>query len=170
MVPMMKKHKKIKKTGLSKLDGLELGLAEAADLVGKSQTHVLALVSRGYLKKVGRGRYLARDVARAALAFREDDDRRSSLTEESRRLSAVRIRQVELRLAREEGSLIPMDAVQESVADILGTFRSELAGIAAASTRDHDLRSIIDGHIESAVDRCRDRFLAMEAKFASGRG
>lgn len=153
----------------SPLQHLRLGLSDAAALIGKSETHVLTLVKEGFLHRVGRGKYKPQDVAQAALKFRESDDRRSSQTEERKRLEAARARGEELRIAREENRLVEMEEVEAVFADILGTFRSELSGLPAASTRDLQVRSEIEKHLNGAVDRCRERFEKASDALRSGR-
>src|SRR5258708_7702915 len=113
----------------SPLDGVIIGLADAARLIGKSETWVVRLVKEGDLKKVRTGKYRRADVAQAALRFREADDRRSSQTEEAKRVHAARAREIELRIARDEGRLIPLDDVRAAVADVLGTYRSDLEAV-----------------------------------------
>lgn len=162
-------RKSAPKASKSVLHGLVIGLADAARLIGKSETHVLSLVSDGFLKRTGRGQYRPQDVAQAALKFRESDDRRSSQTEERRRLEAAKARGQELRVAREENSLIEMEEVETVMSDILGTYRSELSGVAAASTRDLVIRASIDKHLTAAIDRCRKRFEKAGQALRSGR-
>jgi hypothetical protein len=58
--------------------------------------------------------------------------------------------------------------VNAAVADILGTYRSELNGTAAASTRDLALRAEIQRHLDGAIDRCRERFERAERNLARG--
>ncbi len=145
-------------TSKSPLDGLLIGLADGARLIGKSETHVLSLQKAGLLRKVGRGQYRPEDVARAALSFRENEDRRSSQTEEQKRVYAARAREIELRIAREEGRLIDLEDVQIAIAEIVSAFSAELAGIPAACTRDLELRRTIEKNLNGAIDRCRKRF------------
>jgi hypothetical protein len=152
----------------SPLDGIILGLADAARLIGKSETHVLSLVKDGLLRKAGTGKYRPEDVARAALEFREGEDRRSSQTQEAKRVQAARAREIELRIAREEGRLVPLESVNAAITDILGTYRSELEGVAAAATRDLTIRTVIQNHFEQAIDRCRARFDRAATELASG--
>jgi hypothetical protein len=152
----------------SPLDGLIIGLADAARLIGKSETWVLRLVKDGHLQKVRAGKYCPEEVAQAALRFREADDRRSSQTEEAKRVQAARAREIELRIAREEGRLVRLDDVNAAVADILGTYRSELEGVAAAVTRDLAIRTAIQTHFEQAIDRARARFERASAALRAG--
>ena len=119
---------------------------------------MLTLVSEGFLKRAGRGQYKPQDVAQAALKFRESEDRRSSQTEERRRIEAAKARAIELRVAQEEGSLIEMEQVEAAVSEIFGTYRFELSGVPAASTRDLVIRASIDKHLTAAIERCRAKF------------
>jgi hypothetical protein len=80
MVSRAKVTKRVRKADRS-ITTAPLGLAAAADLIGKSETHILNLHKSGLLPKIARGQYRARDVARAALKFREAEDRRTSQTE-----------------------------------------------------------------------------------------
>lgn len=155
-------------TARSPLDSLRIGLADAAKLIGKSETHVLALVKSGHIPRAAKGQYLATAVAQGALKFREDEDRRSSKTAEQTRIQAGRAREIELRNAREEGKLFDADDVETVFADILGTFRSELSGVPAASTRDLALRANIEKHLNAAVDRCRDSFTKASETLRAG--
>jgi hypothetical protein len=150
------------------LAGITLGLADAARLIEKSETHVLRLVKDGLLPKVGRGQYRPEDIARAALQFREGEDRRSSQTEEAKRVAIARAKSIELRTAREEGRLWDAEEAAAAFEDIMGTYRSELEGVAAGSTRDLAIRAKIQVGIDDAMDRCRARFERAEAALLAG--
>lgn len=151
------------------LSGITLGLADAARMIAKSETHVLRLVKDGLLQKAGRGQYRPEDIARAALQFREGEDRRSSQTEEAKRVAVARAKEIELRTAREEGRLVPLEDVQAVVADILGTYRYELTGVAAAATRDLSVRAAIQQNLDDAIDRCRIKFEKADRDLVAGR-
>lgn len=153
----------------SALSGLYLGLAESADLIGKSETHVLQLVKDGLLKRRQRGQYLARDVARAALRYRESEDRRASQTEEVKRYRAAKTRQLEFQISRERGELVSIEAVTAAHSEIIGTFCAELSGVPAASTRDLAQRAEIEGHLNAAIERCRARLSGAEGDLRAGR-
>lgn len=168
---MAKKAKPDRKNAPRKsaLAGLTIGLADSAKLIGKSETHVLTLVKEGLLKKSGRGLYRPQDVAQAALKFRESEDRRTSQTEERRRLETARAQSEELKFAKEAGQLYDADDVEAVFTDILGTYRSELSGVAAASTRDLALRKTIEKHLNGAIDRCRASFEKAASALRAGR-
>lgn len=152
----------------SALDGLLIGLADAARLIGKSETHVLTLVSENFLKRAGRGQYRPQDVAQAALKFRESEDRRSSQTEERRRIEAARANTEEIKFAQAAGQLYDADDVEAVFSDILGSLRFELSGVPAASTRDLTVRASIEKHLNGAIDRCQNKFAEAEQALRAG--
>lgn len=103
------------------------------------------------------------------MAYRDDLEQKAAADTPQARLAATKRRAIEQRMAREDGQLIETDDVFAVVADILGTFRSELAGIPAAATRDLDARLAIEGALNGAIDRCRDRFQQAERDLRAGR-
>ena len=141
-----------------RLDDMIVGLADAQRLIAKGETHVLMLVREGYLKKAGSGRYRVADVAQAALKFRESDDRASSQTAEAKRVQSARAVEIELRTARAAREVIPIKDVCAFLSETLGTLRSELSGVAAASARDMASRTVIDAKLNEAIDRLRKKF------------
>jgi hypothetical protein len=159
-----------KPTKGGRLAGVEIGLAESADLIGKSETHVLSLVSAGVLKRVGRGRYRPKDVARAALAFRESEDRRSSQTAESARFQLAKAKRVELLNGKLENQLLEINDVDDMITEIVGTVASRLRGVAAGSTRDLSVREEVQKHIDDALQQMHDRFKKVSSDLEAGRG
>ena len=149
---------------------MTVGLADAADLIGKSETHVLSLVKAGFIPKAGRGLYRPTDVARGALAFRDAEDRRSSQTEETRRLQAARARAVELRNDQIEGRLVKASDAVLIVGEIFDTWASELIGVPAASTRDLGLREDIERALGQANERANARVQKLAEDVGAGRG
>jgi len=141
-----------------KLDDMLVGLADAQRLIGKGETHVLMLVKIGLLKKVSRGLYRVADVAQAALKFRESEDRKSSLTEEAKRVQTARASEIELRTAKEMREVIPIEEITDFLTETIGALRSELSGVAAASTRDPLIRAEIEKNLDAAIERCRAAF------------
>ena len=139
-----------------------------ADLCGFTAHRLRQLEREGWFEKAGRDTYDPVVVLQGYIRFLQDDSRRSSKTAEQSRVQSARAREIELRNAREEGRLFDADDVETVFADILGTFRSELSGVPAASTRDLALRANIEKHLNAAVDRCRDRFTKASETLRAG--
>jgi hypothetical protein len=81
----------------------------------------------------------------------------------------ARAKSIELRNAEAENDLIPIAAVAEAVTEVVAIFRSELAGVPAAVTRDMALRAQVENALDAAIGRCRDRLEGMRDDFAEGR-
>jgi hypothetical protein len=77
--------------------------------------------------------------------------------------------EIRMRREREAGNLIEMRTVETIFADVWGAFRSELAGVPAAATRDLSLRADIETRLNDALDRARGRFEKSSASLRAGR-
>lgn len=135
-----------------------LGVRQLADLLGVSPDLVRQLERQGRFSKISRDRYDSEAAIRGTLAYLRDEERRSSRSAEAKRVLEARAREIEIRTAKEEGRLIDIEVIDAIVADILGTYRSELEGVAAAATRDLTVRASIRSALDSAIGRCRRRF------------
>lgn len=147
----------------------ELSVGEVAAALEVSTDWIRQLERAGRFKKKSRGVYGSLDVVRGVLAHMRDDERRSSKSAEARALIAARAREITLRTAREEGHLIDIEDAEQTFAQVLATFRAELAGIPAGATRDVALRAKVETEIESAIGRARARFERAGAAMREGR-
>jgi hypothetical protein len=80
----------------------------------------------------------------------------------------LKVRQLEINLAREEGELISLEDAELTIEDILSTYIAELTGLPASCTREMTMRAVIEEKLGAAIDRCRGRF--EKAIAALGRG
>lgn len=129
---------------------------------------VRRLTKDGWIKKLGKDRYRIVDAVHGYIAFSKDDERRQSRSASASRVQEARAREIELRTAKEEGRLVEVSAINFAIADILGTYRSELEGVAAGSTRDLTMRAEIQKRIDEAMDRCRERFEKVQSQMDTG--
>jgi hypothetical protein len=146
-----------------------LSATATADLCGFTPHWLRQLERQGWFAKVGRNQYDPIEVLKGQVRFLQDDSRRSSKSATASALQEARSREIEQRIAREDGKLIPIEDVHAVVTDILGTFRAELSGVAAAATRDLAVRDTIEGQLNGAIDRCRQRFEQAGADLQAGR-
>lgn len=123
----------------------------------------------GWIPKTARNEYALLPAIQGYLKFLKDHERRSSKSAEAARVQNARAVEIELRNARAAGQLYDAEDVEAVFADVLGTYRSELSGVAAASTRDLTQRAIIEKHLNGAIDRCRERFEKASQDLRSGR-
>jgi hypothetical protein len=134
-----------------------------------SRVRVVQLVNEGALPRNNDGSFDLDACRIAYIRYLRSEDRRGAKSATASRVQEARAKEIELRTAREEGRLVPLESVQAAVADILGTFRYELTGVPAASTRDLSVRSEIEKHLNDAIDRCRQRFDKVSDDLRAGR-
>lgn len=134
-----------------------------------SRQRVGQLEAEGVFPRLANGRFDLTACRIAYIRWLKDENRRGSKAAGASVFQVARTREIEQRIAREDGKLIPIDEVQAGITDILGTYRAELSGVAAASTRDLDVRAAIESNLNGAIERCRTRFEAMEGDVRAGR-
>lgn len=141
-----------------------------ASLLMITEQWVRQLAGKGYIPKPDRGNVPLIAGVQGYIRFLKDEERRTSKTASQSAVAEARAREITLRTAREEGRLIDIEDAEAVFAEVLGTFRAELAGVAAASTRDLELRAAIDGRLNDAIARCRARFETAGASARAGSG
>ncbi|MCK1424602.1 hypothetical protein IVA96_15695 [Bradyrhizobium sp. 159] len=143
--------------------------AQIATHLDISQPRVAQFVGEGVFKPLP-SRKLDLDACRIAyIRWLRDETRKSSQSAAAARVQDARAKAIELRTAREEGQLWDAEATKAAIEDILGTYRSELEGVAPGSTRDLAIRTAIQQQIDDAMDRCRARFARAERALSNGR-
>lgn len=140
----------------------------AAKLLMVTPEWVRRLTHDGWIKKVAKDQYRIVDVVQGYIGFLKDEQRRSSKSAEAARVANARAVEIEMRTARDAGQLYAAEDVEAAFADILGTYRAELSGVPAASTRDLSLRVTIEKHLNGAIERCRAAFEKTAAALRSG--
>lgn len=138
--------------------GNMISLGSAAALLMVSDHWIRDLSKKGYIPKPERGMVPLVAAVQGYIRWLKDEDRRASKTAAASAVQQARAKEIEMRIAREAGELIEMPSIEAVFADVIGSFRARLAGVAAASTRDLALRAVIDGNIESALAEAREDF------------
>jgi hypothetical protein len=81
----------------------------------------------------------------------------SDLVQSKIRAQELRSEQLALQLQRERLELVSIETVQTFIEDVSGGLYAEFAGMAAAITRDLELRAVIDKEVDGCIGRFRDR-------------
>jgi phage terminase Nu1 subunit (DNA packaging protein) len=126
------------------------------------------LVKAGVLTKLPDGAF---DLDKSRVRYirhLRDEVRRGGQTDATARAQEARARQLELKLAKEEGELLELTAVEEVMGDIIATFNSELIGVPAACSRDLEARDRIEEAVNGAIARCQKRFDQAVAALSHG--
>lgn len=130
----------------------------AAKLIRVGEERVRQLVKQGWIKKLGKDSFRVLDVIHGYLDFRDDADRRASKSAVQSRAQEARAKEIELRIAREEKTIIDTAEAIAAVDDVVGGIRADLAGLAARVTRDIALRQKIEREIDGILTAAADRF------------
>jgi len=152
------------------LQDAAISTTEAAALLEVSSQWVRELGRKGFIEGITRGKVPLVAAVQGYIRWLKDEERRTSKTASQSAVAEARAREISLRTAREEGRLVDIEDAEAVFAEVLGTFRADLAGVAAASTRDLELRAAIDGKLNDAIARCRARFETAGASARAGRG
>lgn len=134
-----------------------------------SQVRVAQFVADGTFLKLPNGKLDKDDCRIRYIRWLRDETRKSSQSVSASRVQTARAEKIEQEIARDRRDLIPADEVCDFLTETVGTFRSELAGVPAASTRDPDIRAVMEKNLDAAVDRLGGSFGAAEANVRSRR-
>lgn len=133
-----------------------------------SRVRVVQLVDEGALPRNGDGSFELDACRVAYIRYLRSEDRRGAKSATASRVQEARAKEIELRTARDEGRLWDAETAEAAFTEILGTFRSELGGVAAGSTRDLAVRAEIEMNLYAAIDRCDASFANATASLRAG--
>ena len=126
---------------------------QAVALLGKSRAWFFDRVKEGHIQKEAKGRYTLVRIVRGVMDYYDTLLTKQTKTQAASRVTEARAREVELRIAERERSLIPTDDAIEVVDTIIGAFRQELDSLPAAYTRNIDDRKRLEALIDAAKNR-----------------
>ncbi|WP_155734628.1 hypothetical protein [Brucella intermedia] len=161
--------KKTTGKGMADFNDLTLTAGQIAALLTLSIERVRQLVNAGYIPRIGKAKYPVVGAVQGYIRFLKDEEKRTSKSAADDNLKAARQREVELRIAKEEGRLVEMDDVEAVSSSILATLRAELAGLPASVTRDVKLREEIEKGLNGAFARSQNKFREASEALRSGR-
>ncbi|MGY3130103.1 hypothetical protein ACVWZM_000785 [Bradyrhizobium sp. USDA 4501] len=135
-----------------------VSVTEFAAFADYTPTYIRQLQREGSLPRGSRGMIPFIAGVRALIRFLRDSERRSSKSAADSRVRDARAREIELRNLENERRLVQIEDVNGLVDEMVGTFRSELAGLAPRVTRDLSLRRTIDRALHDILHRLADAF------------
>ncbi|AHB50070.1 hypothetical protein W911_06910 [Hyphomicrobium nitrativorans NL23] len=133
----------------------------ASALLKVSRRRFFQLVSDGWIQRSERGEYAIKEVVQGAIAFRDDQIARAEKRNADNRIRDARAREIELRTAREEASLVPTDEVIAYTSAVVGALMERLRKLPASVTSDpHEQQRIskIVEHIGRKVDEAGSEY------------
>jgi hypothetical protein len=133
-----------------------LSSLEAANLILLSRVRLHELVKAGWIKQLAPNRFDTTEVVQGYIRFLRDEERRGSKTATLSAVQTARAREIEMRIAREEHTLIALDEALDVLDEIIGGMKAEFDGLAASITRDPALRTTIEVKVDEIYRRHAD--------------
>lgn len=152
-----------------KSSGQTLTADQAGVLLGRSRQWVFNLVKDGFIEKQAKGQYTLVAVIRGAMAYYEDQLKKTSKTAIASRAQDARAREVELRIAERTRQLIPVEDADLALDLLAGVVNSQLTGFAARVTRDVPLRRKIEAELYETKRKIAEGLAAGREITATGR-
>jgi hypothetical protein len=134
-----------------------LNVEQAAGLLQVSTAWIRRLTNEGVFSKVD-GRYRLIDTVQAYLRYVKDEQRRTGKAAVTNRVIEARAREIELRTAQRERSLIEIDDVLGTLDEMVGMFLTGLSELpAACGGRDLTARRTIEAATRDLRQRIADK-------------
>lgn len=132
---------------------LEIDSKTAASLIGVTPRRLRQLSDDGWFQPVGRNKWPLVKVVSGYIQCIKDEASRSSKSAAASRVTDARTREIELRIARQEGNLMDFEDVQSCFDELAGTFITSFESLPARLTRNPRERN----RIQIILDNERSR-------------
>jgi phage terminase Nu1 subunit (DNA packaging protein) len=146
----------------------EVSSATLGSLLGISARRIQQLHTEGIIPR-GKEGFKLLDGVRGYVKWRDDQrDKSATYPAERARLVSARAREVELKNAVSEHSLIDIAEALAAMDEVIGCYRMELGGLPARLSRDVDTRAQITAEIDAILDRVTNRFSQRALELKTG--
>ena len=130
-----------------------LGVTEIEAMSGRTVRWVQNLAKDQGIEKDGRGKYRLGSLIRGLIAHYEEIIERGSKSAASSRVTDARTREIELRIAQQERSLIPVEDAIAAIDLTCGIVNEQLGSLPARFTRDLKLRRQVEAEVVAIRQR-----------------
>ena len=146
-------------------------------LVSVEQLGLVLMVTGVWVRKLCRMGYIPAPVkgkvpliagVQGYIKSLKDEDRRSSKSAADNRVRDARAREIELRMAREEAELVPIDEAQALIQGYVGAVVSRLNGLPAQITRDINERRRIEAIVDAIREEMDEKLAELAAAYRDG--
>lgn len=147
-----------KKAEQVKIDELEVGTAELAAIIGKSDRWIRKITSEGILKQVSRGKYNLANAVQAYIEHAEGgkrDDGKPTYQDHKTEHERIKAEMAALELAEMQGKLHKAEDVEQVMNDMLSAFRQRARAIPtriAPELVGEDNLQVIKGKLSDVID------------------
>lgn len=139
---------------------------------GLSKGRISQLVAAGAFTPTGKlGKsYNWFDACSGYIRYLRDEDRKTSKSAADSRMRDAKAREIEVRTNQRLSRLIPLEVYEEMIDNMAGMVRSEFAGLAAATTRDLNMRRIIEREVNARLRRVAEHAMAQAIRIETHGG
>jgi len=141
---------------------------QAARLLMLTPRRLRQLAADGHIPSAVRGRYPLAAVITGYLRFLRESIERAAENNAGAGLASAKEREIRLRLAQREATLIDATDAEAFHSFSSSLYRKELAGLGASVSRDPIIANLIDQQLASALDRFDSRFADALPKLKRG--
>lgn len=142
---------------------------EVAALAGRTDRWVRSMAQGGHFEKDGRGRYRLDSVVRGLISHYEAIIEKGSKSAASSRVTDARTREIELRIAQQERTLIPVEDAEMALSQFAGVVNAELSGLPARMGRDMAVRRKAEAEVHGSRERISAALDRLSEAARSGR-
>lgn len=143
---------------------------ELANIIGKAPRTVRKYISDGILSYAARGKIDPVSAIRALLKAAERSNVDLDLDAEKRELAKVKRAERQAALDERLRKLVPFDEANTVVAEVVGTYRAELGGLAARVGKSGAERAAIQRAVDDTQARVHDLLAKRLRALQAGKG
>jgi len=133
---------------------MQVGTTELAAILGVTPRQVTSLSDQGLIPKAGRGQWPLAETVQAYVRHKVQSEVsrvKRPAAAGADRLKEIKARREELKLAREEGDLVPVNEALFAMDRLTGAVSLQMNNVPARFTRDVEERDRLQVHVDDAL-------------------
>lgn len=130
--------------------------------------HVQRLAKEGVFETKGRGKYPMVPCIHAYIRHLKEENKTQTRVAGDNRLRDARAKEIELRVAKSDRSIIDLSEAQDIVDKMAGAFLQSMVGLPARITRNVNERKRIENICDKVRKKLADRFAEISESVQSG--
>ncbi len=142
--------------------------AQASALLGLSENWINRLHKEGFVGKAGRGRWKLDAVVQGYISWLKDEERRHSKSAAHSRMTDLKAVQLEMKLQRERGELVPLEDARLVLDTASALMTSTIMSVPARFTRDPKERKRLETLVAEALGKVADGLDTKAAELSTG--
>ena len=130
--------------------------------------HIQRLAKEGVFETKGRGKYPMVSCVHAYIRYLKEENKTQTKVAGDNRLRDARAKEIEIRVAKQDRSLIDLSEAQDVVDKMAGTFLQSMVGLPARITRNVNERKRIENICDKVRKKLANRFAEIGESLRTG--